>query len=177
MPNKVHLYLIPTPIGNLEDITVRALKILGEVDVLLCEDTRRTKKLLTHYELNPPLLRLDAHTEAAIVPELVEKMQQGTCYGLVSDAGTPLISDAGYLLVQATHQANLCVSCLPGATALICALAAAGVPCVPFYFAGFLPHKKGRTAKIQALTQQPNTWVLYESPHRLLKHSTHSPKY
>ncbi len=167
--NTPHLYLIATPIGNLRDITLRALDVLREVDIVLCEDTRHTKKLLHHYDITTPLMRLDDHTEARKVPDIIEKMSQGTRYGLVADAGTPLISDAGYVLVKAVHVAGLQVSALPGPCAVISALVSAGVPCVPFYFAGFLPHKKGRKSRIQALQQHPTTWVLFESPHRLIR--------
>ena len=167
---KAHLYIIATPIGNLEDITLRALRVMKEeIDVLLCEDTRVTKKLLSHYNLSVPTESLHSYNEAKKVPTLLSRMQEGECMGLACDAGTPLISDAGYLLVRDAHKAHLSVQCLPGATAFLTACVSAGVPCIPLHFEGFLPHKKGRKKKLLYLSTLPYTWVLYESPHRLIK--------
>lgn len=163
------LYLVPTPIGNLEDITLRALRILGEVELILAEDTRTTRKLLDHHGIQTPLRAHHAHNEHGTVAQLVEQLQTGVDYALVSDAGTPAISDPGFLLVRACVEAGVTVSCLPGPTAFVPALVASGLPCDRFYFEGFLPHKKGRQTRLQYLAELPHTFVLYESPHRLVK--------
>ena len=165
-----NLYVIPTPIGNMEDITLRALSVLKKIELLLCEDTRRTRKLLSYHEIKSPCLeRFDAYTEISAQPRLLSRMEEGARAGLVCDAGTPGICDAAYTLVRAVQRARMSVSCLPGATALIPALIMSGLPATPFYFEGFLPHKKGRRARIEKISQQRSTCVLYESPHRLLK--------
>lgn len=163
------LYLVPTPIGNLEDITLRALRILREVDLVLAEDTRTSRRLLTHYEIQTPLRAHHAHNEHRAVEAIVGQLQQGARYALVTDAGTPGISDPGFLLVRACVQAGIRVEALPGPTAFVPALVASGIPCDRFYFEGFLPHKKGRQTRMQYLAALPHTFVLYESPHRLLK--------
>lgn len=163
------LYLVPTPVGNLEDITLRAIRILGEVDFILAEDTRTTRKLLDHYEIKTPLRAHHAHNEHAAIGYLVQQLQQGGSVALVSDAGTPGISDPGFLLTRACLAAGVKVSCLPGPTAFVPALAASGLPCDRFHFEGFLPHKKGRQTRLQYLSALPNTFILYESPHRLAK--------
>ncbi len=163
------LYLVPTPIGNLEDITLRAIRLLREVDVILAEDTRTTRKLLDHYEIKTPLRAHHAHNEHGAVAAIVAQLQGGATIALVSDAGTPGISDPGFLLARACTEAGVKVSCLPGPTAFVPALAASGLPCDRFHFEGFLPHKKGRQTRLQYLATLPNTFVLYESPYRLAK--------
>lgn len=163
------LYVIPTPIGNLEDITLRAVRVLGEVALILAEDTRTSKKLLDHYNITTPLRSYHAHNEHAIVESLLEQLQSGMDMALISDAGTPGISDPGFLLVRACVQAGVRVECLPGATAFVPALVASGLPCDKFHFEGFLPHKKGRQTRLTYLAELENTFVLYESPHRLVK--------
>lgn len=163
------LYIVPTPIGNLEDITLRALNILKEVDLILAEDTRTSKRLLQHYDIQTPLRSFHAHNEHATVEQIIDQLQGGTKMALVSDAGTPGISDPGFLLSRACTQNDIKVECLPGATALIPALVASGLPCDKFFFEGFLPHKKGRQTRLIFLSELPYTFVLYESPHRLLK--------
>ena len=165
-----HLYVIPTPIGNMEDITLRALSVLKKVDWLLCEDTRRSLQLLRHYDIHVPKLeRFDMHTEYRSRHRLIDRFKAGEQGGLVCDAGTPGISDACYSLVSAMQKEGLSVCCLPGATALIPALVCSGLPTTSFYFEGFLPHKKKRKQKLEALQARGSTSVLYESPHRLLK--------
>ncbi len=163
------LYLVPTPIGNLEDITLRALRILKEVDLILAEDTRTSRKLLQHYEIDTPLRAYHAHNEHGITQSLVDSLQNGQTLALISDAGTPAISDPGFLLVRACHQQGVRVECLPGATALIPALVSSGLPADKFYFEGFLPHKKGRRTRLDYLATLPHTFLLYESPFRLVK--------
>jgi 16S rRNA (cytidine1402-2'-O)-methyltransferase len=163
------LYVVPTPIGNLADITLRALDVLKAVDLILAEDTRTSKKLLQHYDIPTPLRSYHAHNEHAIVDELVSQLQAGATMALVSDAGTPGISDPGFLLVRACVAAAVTVQCLPGASAFVPALVASGLPCDRFHYEGFLPHKKGRQTRLQYLAQLSNTFVLYESPHRLVK--------
>lgn len=163
------LYLIPTPIGNLEDITLRALRLLKEVDLILAEDTRVTKKLLQHYEIDTPLRAYHAHNEHQLTQSLVEQLSTGSTMALVSDAGTPGISDPGFLLARAAVEKGIVVQALPGASALLPALVASGLPCDKFHFEGFLPHKKGRQTRLQYLATLPHTFVLYESPHRLVK--------
>lgn len=163
------LYLIPTPIGNLEDITLRAIRLLREVDLILAEDTRTTRKLLDHYEIKTPLRAHHAHNEHVAVKHVVEQLRNGATIALVSDAGTPGISDPGFLLSRACMEAGIQVSCLPGATAFVPALAASGLPCDRFHFEGFLPHKKGRQTRLLYLATLPHTFVLYESPYRLAK--------
>ncbi len=163
------LYLIPTPIGNLEDITLRALRILKEVDLILAEDTRTSKRLLKHFEIDTPIRSHHAHNEHHTTPALVEQMKTGTSMALLSDAGTPGISDPGFLLVRACVQNDISVECLPGATAFVPALVVSGLPCDRFHFEGFLPHKKGRQTRLKYLAELPQTFVLYESPMRLVK--------
>lgn len=163
------LYVIPTPVGNLEDITLRALRLLKEVDLILAEDTRTSKKLLQHYDIVTPLRSHHAHNEHHTIDRVIQEINAGKTVALISDAGTPAISDPGFLLVRAAVEANLRVECLPGATAIIPALVGAGLPCDKFYFEGFLPHKKGRQTRLQYLAELPCTFALYESPHRLQK--------
>ncbi|NJB87231.1 16S rRNA (cytidine1402-2'-O)-methyltransferase [Lewinella marina] len=163
------LYLIPTPIGNREDITARAQRLLGEVDLILAEDTRTSRPLLQHYGIETPLRAYHAHNEHALVEQLVTELKNGSTYALITDAGTPGISDPGFLLVRACREAGIQVSCLPGPVAFVPALAASGIPCDRFHFEGFLPKKKGRQTRLLYLAELPNTFVLYESPHRIAK--------
>ncbi len=163
------LYIVPTPIGNLEDITLRALRVLKEVQVVLAEDTRTTRKLFAHYEIHTPLRSYHIFNEHQKTDMLVEEIAFGQVTALVSDAGTPSISDPGFMLVRACIEKGIQVECLPGATALIPALVNSGFPSEKFCFEGFLPHKKGRKTKLEALVQETRTIVLYESPHRILK--------
>lgn len=163
------LYLVPTPIGNLKDITLRALEVLNSVNLILAEDTRTTGKLLKHYEIATKQKSYHIHNEHSQVDMLVARMEEGEQYAIVSDAGTPAISDPGFLLVRAAVEAGLGVECLPGATAFVPALAKSGLPTDRFVFEGFLPVKKGRQTKLQILADEERTIVLYESPHRLKK--------
>lgn len=164
------LYLIPTPIGNLEDITLRAIRILrNEVDLVLAEDTRKTSILLRHLEISKPMLAFHQHNEHQQLNRIISRLQGGETLALVSDAGTPAISDPGFLLVRACVEQQIEVECLPGATAFVPALVNSGLPADRFVFEGFLPHKKGRQTRIQIISDQPYTSILYESPHRLLK--------
>lgn len=163
------LYIVPTPIGHLSDITYRAIEVLKSVDVVLAEDTRTSSKLLQHYDIQVPLKSHHIHNEHKSAEALVGRMLAGEQMALVSDAGTPAISDPGFLLVRACVQQGIAVECLPGATALIPALVQSALPPEPFHFEGFLPHKKGRQTRLQALAEMPHTIVLYESPHRIIK--------
>lgn len=163
------LYLVPTPIGNLEDITLRAIRILKEVDLILAEDTRTSRKLLDHFSIETPLKAFHAHNEHQVTTYFVQLMQAGRQVALVSDAGTPGISDPGFMLVRACVQADVEVVCLPGPSALIPALVVSGLSCDRFHFEGFLPHKKGRQTRLKYLSSLDHTFVLYESPHRLVK--------
>ena len=163
------LYLIPTPIGNLEDITLRAIRILGEADAVLAEDTRTTKTLFQAHGIDNKLISYHQNNEHKVVDRLVEELKSGLTYALVSDAGTPGISDPGFLLVRACIQNDIEVECLPGATAFVPALVTSGFPSEKFVYEGFLPHKKGRQTRIQRIADEERTVVLYESPHRLLK--------
>ncbi len=163
------LYLVPTPIGNLEDMTYRSVRTLGEVQLILAEDTRTSKKLLQHYEIETPLRSYHAHNEHKVVPELVAQMQAGQDFALITDAGSPGVSDPGFLIVRACVEAGVQIIPLPGATAFVPALTASGIPCDKFHFEGFLPHKKGRQTRLAHLSSLENTFVLYESPHRLAK--------
>ena len=163
------LYIVPTPIGNLEDITLRALRILKEVSLVLAEDTRTSRRLLDHYGISTPMRAFHAHNEHAVVERVVDELASGADMALVSDAGTPGISDPGFLLARACVQRGVRVECLPGATAFVPALVASGLPCDTFHFEGFLPHKKGRQTRLKYLSTLPCTFVLYESPFRLLK--------
>lgn len=167
--NQTSLYLVPTPIGNLADITLRALETLKKVDLILAEDTRKTGVLLKQYEIKQPLQSYHAHNEHHTVQKWIEQMQQGSVFALVSDAGTPAISDPGFLLVRAALKANLAIECLTGATAFVPALVKSGLPSERFCFEGFLPHKKGRKTHLDALAEEKRTFILYESPHRLIK--------
>lgn len=169
MPEKANLFLVPTPIGNLEDITLRALKVLNEVDVILAEDTRTSGKLLKHHDIRKPLQSYHIFNEHKAAEKLVERMVAGETFALISDAGTPAISDPGFLLVREAIKENLVVNCLPGATAFVPALVNSGLPSDKFIFEGFLPHKKGRQTRLKKLAEEERTIILYESPHRLIK--------
>lgn len=163
------LYLIPTPIGNLEDITLRAINTLKVVDVVLTEDTRTSGKLLKHFDIQTRMMAYHLFNEHKIVGSIVQRIASGETMALISDAGTPAISDPGFLLVRECIQQDVEVECLPGATAFVPALVNSGLPTDKFFFEGFLPHKKGRHSRLKELSLMPNTIVLYESPHRLLK--------
>jgi len=168
MPGR--LYLVATPIGNLEDITYRAVRVLGAVDLIACEDTRQTRKLLDHYAISKPTISYHEHNEAQRAAELAARMLGGATVALVSDAGMPLVSDPGYRLVRAAIEAGVPVEPIPGASAVLAALAASGLPTDTFHFAGFLPAKSGqRERALEALKEQPATLVLYEAPHRVLE--------
>jgi len=166
---KTSLYLVPTPIGNLSDITLRALEVLKSVDTILAEDTRTSGYLLKHYEISKPLQSFHIFNEHKTLAGLIARLQQGEVMALISDAGTPGISDPGFLLVREALKAGLHIDCLPGATALIPALVKSGFPTDRFVFEGFLPHKKGRQTLLKKLSEEDRTIVLYESPHRLIK--------
>lgn len=163
------LYLVPTPIGNLEDITLRAIKVLKEVDLILAEDTRNSGKLLKHFEITTPMQSHHMHNEHKTVENVVRQIQNGRTIALISDAGTPAISDPGFLLTRACVEAGLEVDCLPGATAFVPALVNSGLPNDKFVFEGFLPVKKGRQTRLEILSEETRTIILYESPHKLLK--------
>jgi 16S rRNA (cytidine1402-2'-O)-methyltransferase len=163
------LYVVPTPIGNLQDITLRALETLKQVDIILAEDTRTSKVLLNHFQIATPLWRYHQHNEHKVLENLIEEMQAGKTFALISDAGTPAISDPGFLLVRACIQHQIPVECLPGPTALIPALVDSGFPINRFVFEGFLPPKKGRQTLLNKLKEEERAIVFYESPHRILK--------
>ncbi|MBL7712373.1 MAG: 16S rRNA (cytidine(1402)-2'-O)-methyltransferase [Chitinophagaceae bacterium] len=163
------LFLVPTPVGNLGDMTYRAVSILQQADVILCEDTRTSSFLLKHYEISKPLTPYHQHNEHKIVGHLVEQMLAGKQFALITDAGTPGISDPGFLLLRECHKHNIPVTCLPGATAFVPALVQSGLPCNQFVFEGFLPVKKGRQTAMRKMAEEERTIVLYESPHRLAR--------
>jgi len=165
----MRLYLIPSPIGNLGDMTYRAVDTLRTADVLLCEDTRTTGVLLRHYSIQKPLTPYHAHNEHKVLPHLIEQLLAGKVFALITDAGTPGISDPGFLLVRECVKHNIPVECLPGATAFVPALVQSGLPASRFVFEGFLPLKKGRQTMLKTLAEEPRTIILYESPHRLVK--------
>ena len=169
---KIHsstLYVVPTPIGNLADITHRSIYLLSQVELILCEDTRVSQKLLKHYNIDTPTKSYHMHNEHRTVDRFVEQLQQGMSMALISDAGTPAISDPGFLLVRACLRAGVNVTSLPGPTAFVPALVQSGFPTDRFVFEGFLPHKKGRKSRLSQLAEETKTIVLYESPHRILK--------
>jgi len=163
------LYIVPTPIGNLEDITLRALNVLKGVDIIAAEDTRTTKFLLDHYDIQKPLLSFYSHNEETRVPQIIKRLTNGDAIALVSDAGTPGISDPAHSIICAAIENAIRIIPLPGATAFIPALIASGLPTHEFTFAGFLPHKKGRKTKLEKLRKEERTVVLYESVHRIEK--------
>ena len=163
------LYIVPTPIGNLEDITLRAIKVLKEVDLILCEDTRRSKKLLNHLEIDVPLRSHHKFNEHSEVSYIVKKIVEGSNMALISDAGVPGISDPGFLIVRTCLENNIETECLPGPTAFVPALVVSGLPIDKFIFEGFLPAKKGRKSRLEKLALESRTMVFYESPHKLLR--------
>jgi 16S rRNA (cytidine1402-2'-O)-methyltransferase len=166
---KPSLFLVPTPIGNLADITLRALDVLRQVDTILAEDTRTSSTLLRHYQIDKPLQSFHIFNEHKVLRGLVDRMKKGEVMALVSDAGTPGISDPGFLIIREALAENLVVECLPGPTAFVPALVKSGFPMDRFVFEGFLPHKKGRQTAIKQIAGEERTVVLYESPHRLVK--------
>lgn len=163
------LFIVPTPIGNLDDITLRALKVLKEVELILAEDTRTSAVLLNHYEIKKPLAPFHKFNEHSALEQVVAKISSGISVALISDAGTPGISDPGFLLVRSLVEKGVEVETLPGATAFVPALINSGFPCDKFCFEGFLPHKKGKTKMLQELSTERRTIILYESPHRIVK--------
>ncbi len=163
------LILVPTPVGNLEDITLRALRILKEVDFILAEDTRTSRVLLNHHGIEKQVRAYHQHNEHQVVEEIVSRILTGNVVALITDAGTPGISDPGFLIVRACIKAEIQVECLPGATAFVPALVNSGLPCERFCFEGFLPQKKGRATRLQELKEEERTMVFYESPFRLVK--------
>ena len=163
------LYIVPTPIGNLKDITFRAIEVLKEVDLILAEDTRTSGKLLKYYEINTQMQSHHMHNEHKTVNGLIEKLKSEMTIALISDAGTPAISDPGFLLVRACVENNIEVDCLPGATAFVPALVNSGLPNDKFVFEGFLPVKKGRQTRLLLLAEETRTIIFYESPHKLIK--------
>jgi 16S rRNA (cytidine1402-2'-O)-methyltransferase len=165
----MRLYLVPSPIGNLGDITYRAVEVLKQADVILCEDTRTSSVLLRHYNIQKPLTPYHQHNEHKILAHLVEQLQAGKSFALITDAGTPGVSDPGFLLVRECLRNNIPVECLPGATAFVPALVQSGIPSNRFVFEGFPPIKKGRQTLFKQLAEEERTIILYESPHRLAK--------
>ena len=163
------LYIVPTPIGNLEDITLRAIKVLKSVDLILSEDTRTSGKLLKHYEIATQMQSHHMHNEHKTVQGIIQKLKSGLNIALISDAGTPAISDPGFLLTRTCVENEINVECLPGATAFVPALVNSGLPNDKFVFEGFLPVKKGRQTRLLILAEEPRTIILYESPHKLIK--------
>ena len=163
------LFIVPTPIGNLKDITIRAIDTLQAVEIIYAEDTRTSLKLLNHYEISTPMQSFHAHNEHAKINNIISSFKQGKTAAIITDAGTPGISDPGFSLVRACVENDIEVECLPGATALIPALINSGFPCEKFSFEGFLPAKKGRTKRLKEIVAQEKTMIFYESPHRLIK--------
>ena len=163
------LYIIPTPIGNLEDITLRAIRLLKEVNLVLAEDTRTSNKLFAKYNIETPLASFHMHNEHEVLSKYIARLKEGECFALISDAGTPAISDPGFLLVRECVKEGIEVDCLPGATAFVPALVNSGLPNDKFVFEGFLPVKKGRQTRLKILADEGRTMVFYESPHRLVK--------
>lgn len=171
------LYIVPTPLGNLKDVTIRSLEVLQQVDVILCEDTRTSSRFLQHYQIQKPLTPYHQHNEHKIVQHLIQQMQAGKQFALITDAGTPGISDPAFLLVRACVQEGVKVETLPGATAFVLALVNSGIPTNRFVFEGFLPLKKGRQTLFKQLATEERTMVFYESPVRLLKTLTEMTQY
>lgn len=163
------LYIVPTPIGNLEDMTFRAVNVLKEVDLILAEDTRTSGRLMKHFEIETQMKSFHAFNEHKVLEGYLQQLSQGVSIALISDAGTPGISDPGFLLIRECVKAGIELTCLPGATAFVPALVTSGLPCDKFYFEGFLPHKKGRQTRLNFLSDVEHTFILYESPHRLVK--------
>ncbi len=171
------LYLVPTPIGNLDDMTYRSIKVLNEVDAILCEDTRTSSRLLQHYGIQKKLIAHHQHNEHKAVNKVIEHLELGETLALITDAGTPGISDPGFLLARACAEAGIDVETLPGATAFVPALVNSGLPCDKFCFEGFLPHKKGRHTRLTQLAEEERTIVFYESTHRIVKSLTQMGEY
>jgi len=171
------LYLVPTPIGNLEDMTLRAIRVLKEAGLILAEDTRTSGTLMKHYGIATPMAPFHAHNEHKALTGILQRLSAGETIALISDAGTPGISDPGFLLARACREEGIKVECLPGATALIPALVQSGFPTDRFVFEGFLPHQKGRQKRLQALLEENRTMVFYESPYRVLKALEEFKKY
>lgn len=171
------LYIVPTPIGNLKDITLRAIDVLKEADLILAEDTRTSGKLLKHFNINTPSQSHHMHNEHKTIKAALQKLNSGVTIALISDAGTPAISDPGFLLTRACIENNIEVDCLPGATAFVPALVNSGLPNDKFVFEGFLPVKKGRQTRLKLLAEETRTMVFYESPHKLIKTLTHFCEY
>ncbi|MDD7886081.1 16S rRNA (cytidine(1402)-2'-O)-methyltransferase [Flavivirga sp. 57AJ16] len=171
------VYIVPTPIGNLKDITFRAVEVLKEADLILAEDTRTSGKLLKHFEITTPMQSHHMHNEHKTVESVVHKIKSGTIVALISDAGTPAISDPGFLLTRACIENNIEVDCLPGATAFVPALVNSGLPNDKFVFEGFLPVKKGRQTRLLLLAEETRTIIFYESPHKLVKTLGHFCEY
>jgi 16S rRNA (cytidine1402-2'-O)-methyltransferase len=163
------LYIVPTPIGNLQDITLRSLEVLKSVDLILAEDTRTSSKLLNHYQISRPLSPYHQHNEHQVLQHLINQLLEGKNMAMISDAGTPGISDAAFLLVRECIKVGVKVQCLPGATAFVPALVNSGLPMNRFLFEGFLPLKKGRQTLLKKLAEEDRTMIFYESPHRLVK--------
>ncbi|AEH00776.1 16S rRNA (cytidine(1402)-2'-O)-methyltransferase [Lacinutrix sp. 5H-3-7-4] len=171
------LYIVPTPIGNLEDMTFRAISVLESADYILAEDTRTSGKLLKHFKITTPMQSHHMHNEHKMVDRLVERIKNGETIALISDAGTPAISDPGFLLTRACVENNINVDCLPGATAFVPALVNSGLPNDKFIFEGFLPVKKGRQTRLKLLAEDTRTLIFYESPHKLIKTLGHFCEY
>ncbi len=171
------LYIIPTPIGNLEDVTIRAIRLLKEVDIVLAEDTRKSKKLFSYYKIETSLFPYHMHNEHKVLSKWIYRLKNGDNIALISDAGTPAISDPGFLLVRECIKENVDLECLPGPTAFIPALVNSGFPCDKFLFEGFLPHKKGRKKRLKYLSSEERTIIFYESPHRIIKTLTQFSEY
>jgi 16S rRNA (cytidine1402-2'-O)-methyltransferase len=171
------LYIVPTPIGNLDDMTLRAIKVLKEVDLILAEDTRTSGKLLKHFEISTHMQSHHMHNEHKMVNRIVERIKAGETVALISDAGTPAISDPGFLLSRAVIENGIEVDCLPGATAFVPALVNSGLPNDKFVFEGFLPVKKGRQTRLLLLVEETRTMIFYESPHKLIKTLGHFVEY
>ncbi len=163
------LYIVPTPVGNLKDFSFRAIEVLNDVDIILAEDTRTSGKLFKEYNIETPMRSFHIHNEHRILEDIISQLLSGTNMALVSDAGTPGISDPGFLLCRAARENKVTVSCLPGPTAFVPALVNSGLPCDKFHYEGFLPHKKGRQTRIKFLADLESTFVIYESPHRIIK--------
>ena len=163
------LYVVPTPVGNLEDMTFRAIKVLKEADVVLAEDTRTSSVLMKHFDITTPLISHHKFNEHQSLGSVINKIKSGQTVALISDAGTPAISDPGFLIVRECVRNGIVVECLPGATAFVPALVASGLPNERFCFEGFLPQKKGRETRLRELAQEQRTMIIYESPHRLIK--------
>ena len=171
------LYIVPTPIGNLNDITLRALEVLKKVDLILAEDTRTSGKLLKHFEISTHMQSHHMHNEHKTISSLIQRLHSGETIALISDAGTPAISDPGFLLTRACIDNNIEVDCLPGATAFVPALVNSGLPNDKFVFEGFLPVKKGRQTRLLLLSEETRTIIFYESPHKLIKTLSHFCEY